>query len=345
MHHKAYDLCYFFIIMKFVFFSLFFCSSFCFANLTQEFSKNNLESMQLIRHSQALNAMQNARRLPFSVTVAVIDSGASLLHPLLLNHWLSNPFEVLGNNLDDDNNGLIDDNYGYDYVNQRAFMVDDNGHGTHVSGIIAGINPNVKIIPIKVLASNGDGSLTHVLSAIEYAVKRGAQVLNLSLGVMDTLGTSKAHYEQVINFARKQNVLVVAAAGNNTSNNDEVAFYPSNIWQDNLLSICATDHKASLASFSNYGQWKVHLCAPGVNILSTGNNFLQMPWVYQSGTSQAAPIISGAASLVLSINPLLKPYQVRNILMETATIYPHLKGTSQTGGVVNLEAAINKVLQ
>lgn len=312
-------------------------------SLKSQFQFRNQSSFDLVGAGQTDLALMAAKALVLPITVAVIDSGTSILHPLLLPQIQRNFVEISGNNIDEDMNGLFDDVYGYDFVNKRAFMIDDDGHGTHVSGIIAALNPSARILPIKVLDVNGEGNLANILSAIRYAASRGARVINLSLGVLDVLGSTKGAYEEAIQFARSKGALVVAASGNNTSDNDRYSFYPSNAFEDNLLSVCATDAYGNLASFSNYGKWKVHVCAPGYQIDSLGHNHTKTPWARQSGTSQATPFVAAAASILFGIKPSLQPYQVRNIIMESSTGYLNLKDKSQTEGVLNITAAILKL--
>jgi subtilisin family serine protease len=309
-------------------------------SLQTQFRLRNKPSFDLVGAGQLDSVLKKAGILVLPITVAVIDSGTSILHPLLLPQIQTNFVEISGNDFDDDMNGLVDDVYGYDFVNKRAFMVDDDGHGTHVSGIIAALNPYAKILPIKVLNSEGKGGLQNILSAIRYAASRGSRVINLSLGVLDVLGSSKGAYEEAIQFARSKGALVVAAAGNENSNNDVYSFYPSNAYEDNLISVCATDGYGNFASFSNYGKWKVHVCAPGFEIDSLGHNHTKTPWIRFSGTSQATPFVAAAASILFGIKPSLQPYQVRNILMNTSSRYTNLKDKSQTEGILNIHSAV-----
>ena len=125
------------------------------------------------------------------ITVAVVDTGVDLDHPDLVHSLYVNPGEIPGNGLDDDQNGFVDDVSGYDFVDRDAVPDDTNGHGTHVAGTIAaahngiganGIAPNAKILPIRVLGSNGSGSDSGVAAGIRYAAQMGAQIINLSLG-------------------------------------------------------------------------------------------------------------------------------------------------------------------
>ncbi len=313
--------------------------------LVEEFHKRNNLSTLLVGSPQVASLVSSYQRTIAPVPVAVIDSGVTLLHPLLIGSISRNLLEIPNNQLDDDFNNLEDDIYGYDYVNRRTFMTDDNGHGTHVAGIIAGLNPQAQILAIKVLNGAGDGRVADILAAIKYATSRGARVINLSLGAMDLLGETEGAYDEAILYARNHGALVVAAAGNTSNNNDESAFFPSNTWQDNIISVCASDPIGRLASFSNYGQWKVHLCAPGVQIVSLSHNFLMNGWSTASGTSQAAPFVSAGASLLFGLNPSLLPYQVRDLLMESVTPMETLRGSNTSGGVLNIPRSIERLFQ
>jgi subtilisin family serine protease len=296
----------------------------------------------MIKQREATAFIDRTGFITTTVIVAVIDSGLAAFHPDMQGKILINHNEQSLPIGDWDGNGYKNDVLGYDFVDASPAIIDTNGHGTHVAGIILAVNPKVKILPIRVLDKEGRGNSKNTMEAIKYAVNRGAKIINLSLGALDALHGTKNAYEEAIRLARSQNVLIVAAAGNNNSDNDQFAFYPSNIWEDNLISVCSVGSNYLKSSFSNYGKRKVHLCAPGDNILSANYNYQDgLVQVMHSGTSQAAPFVAGAASLLLSINPSLKPFQLRNILMESVSKYPTLlSGVSQTQGILNLESAI-----
>lgn len=216
-----------------------------------------------------------------SVVVAVIDSGVAITnnistgHPdLTANRWV-NAGETCVNGADDDGNGRIDDCYGWNFLNNDNDPMDYNGHGTHVAGTIgavgnngsgvAGVNWRVKIMPLRFLGATGSGSTADAISAINYAANNGARIINASWGGGPY---SQALYD-AINYARSNNVLFVAAAGNDGTNNDTTPSYPASYDLDNIISVAATDQNDALASFSNRGATSVDLAAPGVNIYST----------------------------------------------------------------------------
>jgi subtilisin family serine protease len=227
-----------------------------------------------------------------STIVAVIDTGVDYNHPDLAANIWTNPGEIPGDNRDNDGNGFVDDVHGYDFINSDGNPLDDQGHGTHVAGTIgavanngigvAGINWNVQIMALKFLGADGSGSISDAIRALDYAVQMGAHISNNSYGDAEF---SQA-FADAIAAAGDVGHIFVAAAGNNSGNNDASPFYPASFDAANIISVAATDDNDRLASFSNYGVTSVDLAAPGVNILSTtpGNNYESF-----SGTSMASP--------------------------------------------------------
>lgn len=212
------------------------------------------------------------------VIIAIIDSGISFEHPDLKENIWSNSKELCNDGIDNDNNGYIDDCYGWDYIDNDGFPEDFDGHGTMVAGVIgatsnnsigiAGVMWNVKIMPLRILGINGGGDIANAIRAINYAVENGAKVINTSWGNYDY---SQALYDS-INYASSKGVLFVAAAGNDGSNNDTEPFYPASYNLDNIISVTAIDNNDNLESYFNYGKDTVHLAAPGVSIQSTFPN-------------------------------------------------------------------------
>ena len=215
-----------------------------------------------------------------SIIVAVVDSGVAYDHPDLAGNTWVNTAELNGlPGVDDDNNGFVDDIYGWDFINNDGHPVDYNQHGTHVSGIVAargnngigvsGVMWSAQIMPVRFLGITGSGDVARGAEAITYAVDNGARIINASWGGYDYSAT----LYNAIDYARQKNVLVVAAAGNDENNNDSNPFYPASFNLANIVSVAASDQNDSLASFSNYGAASVHLAAPGVTIYSSVPTF------------------------------------------------------------------------
>ena len=275
--------------------------------------------------------------------VAVIDTGVDYTHPDLAANIWTNPGEIAGNGQDDDGNGYVDDIHGYDFVNLDGDPMDDNSHGTHVAGTIgavgnngvgvAGVNWNVQIMALKFLDAFGGGFTEDAISALNYAVAKGATISNNSWGGG---GYSQALYD-AIRSAQAAGHLFVAAAGNDGANNDSLPFFPASYDLDNIISVAATDHNDNLASFSNYGAASVDLGAPGVNILSTtpGNTYDTF-----SGTSMATPHVAGVVALVRDLHPEWTYGQVVTQILSTVDPIVALAGTTVSGGRLNAAAAV-----
>lgn len=278
-----------------------------------------------------------------SVLIAVLDTGVDYTHEDLSDNIWVNQLEIPNNGLDDDGNGYVDDLYGIDTFNADTDPLDDHGHGTHVAGTIGavgsnnvgvtGVNWNTRIMALKFLGSNGSGSTLNAVTAIDYAIDHGVDVINASFGGGFY---SQALYEAV-ERAEKAGVLFVAAAGNSNQNNDLKPQYPSGFTLSNVVAVAASDQDDDRAWFSNYGENTVHVTAPGANILST---LPQNKYGLLSGTSMAAPQVSGIAGLVFSEYPHYSPEQVKYLMMNSSHVMESLVGVSQSSGRVDAEAAI-----
>lgn len=226
-----------------------------------------------------------------SVIVAVLDTGINAAHP-----------EFAGR--------LVE---GYDFVNGDADPADDNGHGTHVAGIVAaglegtgtvGMCPDCRIMAVKVLNQNSGGKWSTVSQGILFAVDHGARVINLSLGAE----VSSQTLQSAIEYAYRKNVVVVAAAGNNNRGN---AFYPAAI--PSVIAVAATNSSDSRWESSNFGEY-IDVAAPGHMIY----NAFKDDYATLSGTSMAAPFVSGLAGLVVSRQPHLTPDEVASLIAGNA---------------------------
>jgi Tfp pilus assembly protein PilZ len=248
------------------------------------------------------------------------------------------------NGIDDDSNGYVDDFRGWNFVANSNDPMDDEGHGTHVSGIILGVSQDitaatlqpakVKIMPVKFLDSSGSGSTSNAVLAIDYAIQNGARVLNNSWGG----GSFSNSLLTAISSAYDKKVVFAAAAGNAGTDNDASPTYPASYTVPNIISVAATSDSDALASFSNYGANTVHLGSPGVSIYSTYPNDL---FARESGTSMATPFIAGVAALVLREKPSMNAYQVKQLILTSANSATSLSGKTTTGARANFANPIN----
>jgi len=290
-----------------------------------------------------------------AVVVAVVDSGIDYNHPDLAANIWANPGEIVGDGIDNDGNGKVDDIRGWDFANNDASPMDDDvdGHGSHVAGIIgaagnnaagvSGVNWNVKLMPLKVLRADGLGDLANIIAAIDYTIAKGAAVINASYAF--DCGAAPAQSERdALERARAAGILVVLAAGNDGCDSDTRPTYPASHALNNLLAVGASDQFDQRATFtsssSNFGAQSVHLFAPGKNVYSTLPIGLGS-YGFENGTSMAAPHVAGAAALLKSYRPGLSMFEVREILLKTAQAKSALAGLAVTGGRLNIGAAID----
>ncbi|MEH2170954.1 MAG: S8 family peptidase [Nostoc sp.] len=277
------------------------------------------------------------------VVVAVVDTGVDYNHEDLKNNIWTNSKEIAGNGIDDDGNGYVDDNYGWNFADQNNNTLDDNGHGTHVSGTIAGENNNygvtgiaydAKIMPVKALDSSGSGSYSSISKGIRYAVDNGANVINLSLGG----GSSNRTLESAIDYASSKGVIVVMAAGNDGDSSPD---YPARYASKSGIAVGAVDKNSNLADFSNRSGTNeiAYVTAPGVKVYSSVPN---NQYATYSGTSMAAPHVAGIVALMLSANPNLTDAQVRQIVTETAG--NSTQNTSSSFNISNVSSLASQVI-
>lgn len=273
-----------------------------------------------------------------STIVAVIDTGIDAGHPDLDGALWTNIAELPDNSIDEDGNGFVDDVAGWNFVQDNGNVSDRNGHGTLVAGIvaarwnngvgIAGVNPWAKVMPLKVMNFRGDGNSVDIAAAITYAVNEGARVVNVSLG-----GDEFSQAERLaVDYARKKDVLVVVAAGN--TGIDASDYWPAGL--DNVITVAATEPGDNRARYSNWGS-PIDIAAPGSNILSLRARHTDLMWFVEddypmgrnivgddkllyhaTGTSFAAPFVSGVASLLFSLKPELSAAEVRRMILHSA---------------------------
>ena len=277
------------------------------------------------------------------IVVAIIDTGIDIHHPDLKDNLWVNTLEKNGKKgVDDDENGLIDDIHGWNFADGNENIMDYHGHGTHVAGIIGGtgkkcqpgISPKVSLMILKYYSEGAPGSvnLNNTIRSINYAIQKGAHIINFSGG-----GPHPNEEErQAIELALEKNILFVTAAGNEHSNIEKHPYYPASYNLSNILSVGASDRFDKHSQFSNKGN-KVTAHAPGTEIYSTlpGENCGRL-----TGTSQATPIFTGGAVLLKHYKKLNTPSNIIKHLSKTTDIKWSLKDKSQTGGRANLYKAL-----
>ncbi len=274
------------------------------------------------------------------VIVAVIDSGILTTHQdLAANLWVNpNPNQPYA--------GLTDSLYGLNTVTGSGLPTDDLGHGTHVAGIVGAVGNNavgvcgvawkVQLMALKFIDSSGNGGVANEITCIDYAIAKGAAVINASFG-SNTLSQSELN---AIRAAGAAGLVFVAAAGNSSLNNDDEPAYPAGYPLDNLVAVGASDNRDTPAAFSDYGSGLVELFAPGVGVLST---YHSSPSSYQelSGTSMAAPFVAGTLALLGAQYPTATYRELINRVLNGADRAGALFGRCSTGGRLDLANALN----
>jgi subtilisin family serine protease len=305
------------------------------------------------------------------VVVAVIDDGVDFTRPDLAGQAWTNPGESGDgretNGVDDDANGYVDDVNGWDFCHDDKTVHDpgEDFHGTHVAGTIAaslngtgivGVAPGVRIMALKFLGDGVDendepvcGWDDQVLEAIEYARSFDVRISNNSWGRI----ASPADDTPLYNAIRDSEMLFVSSAGNNGVNNDSSVSrsIPASFNLANILTVAAVDNKGNLASFSNYGSTTVDIAAPGVNIVSANPAYdfdgdepcCAAGWIGLSGTSMAAPHVTGIAALVAAQVPSLldSPTGLKARILATGKARGSTAGKTVTGRIADAWFALD----
>ena len=288
-----------------------------------------------------LDEVRERSRGDESITVAVLDTGVCVKHPEFADSMLPGYDFV---DIIDGASDFIGDYLGYDDIPD-----DEVGHGTHVAGIIAakgrgcpeGIVPRCKLLPVRVLAAMeregrrvGAGLIDNINTAVKWAVDQGADVINMSLGLRHSGGGLP--HEEVVDYARRKGVTIVAAAGND---GQEQLYYPGAL--PYVIAVGAFDESGEIAEYSTYGA-QVSFVAPGTNVYST---YLESDYAFSTGTSHAAPFVAGGVALLKSyarsLGRRLSDAQVKHVLKHTADkVDANFKNRKAGFGKLNLADAL-----
>lgn len=288
---------------------------------------NPLYSQQYGITQQNIHTLWNKRIINKKrPVIAILDTGVDITHPDLKDNIWQNTLEVEGEKaFDDDGNGIVDDRYGWNFVEDYYDLTDYNGHGTHVAGIAAaadnnigvvGANPLALIMPVKVMGNGGSGDIATICRGMIYAADNGADIINMSFG--HNGGISNAEVDAI--HRAYQTTILVASAGNNGASVYDPLYGP--LWPAAyylVLGVQASDTSGNLASWSNYDPdgptysedgidgKNLEILMPGVDIYSTipGGNYKKL-----NGTSMSSPLFAGAVSALL----MVKDYTSKDVL-------------------------------
>jgi subtilisin family serine protease len=274
--------------------------------------------------------------------VAILDTGIDTDHPDLKSNVYKSK-DKPNNGKDDDKNGYVDDTYGYNTIKGKGSGEDDNGHGTHVSGIVGGRGNNdvgvsgtcwsTKLLAVKFMNSRGKGSTSDAIAGIDYAVKQGFKIINCSFG--SSSKSSSLH--DAVDYAQDHKALLVVAAGNDGDNIDKHPLYPASYSDSNILAVAASTSDDTLADFSNFGSEAVDVAAPGESIYST---YMGGGYRILSGTSMAAPYAAGVAALLRKQEPDATYGNLRYAIRQKVDKPPALNGKVAYDGRLNAEKAL-----
>lgn len=303
--------------------------------------------------SQASTAWTNNKTNCSNVYIGIIDEGYMYTHEDIEANAGVNPGEIANNSKDDDNNGLVDDVYGWDFAGNNNTVFDGAGddHGTHVAGTIGGAGGNgkgvagvcwsVKLLSAKFLGSRG-GTTANAIKAVNYftdlKTRHGINLVatNNSWGG----GGFSQGLKDAIDAAGAAGILFVAAAGNSGTNNDATASYPSGYTSSNIIAVASITSTGGLSSFSQYGATTVDIGAPGSGIWSSvptsSKGKINSGYASYNGTSMATPHVTGACALYKAYNPTASAADIKAAILNSATPTSSLAGKTLTGGRLNV---------
>ena len=342
-----------------------------FTNGNQWHLSNLLELGKDIKAPAAWDSRSDAGGL----IVAILDTGVRYNHEDLAGNMWQNPGEIAGNGIDDDRNGYIDDLHGVDEFANDGNPMDENGHGTHCAGLVGAVGNNgkgvsgvawsgIRIMALRFIGTTG--SIADNVRCIDYALAKGAKILNASYGSPSASNVGSNSEAAAIYRAQQAGVIMVAAVGNGGDdqvgdNNDTTPFYPASYTKyierqaslfppkseisytlNNIIAVGATDRSDGKAGFSNYGSTSVDLMAPGVSMWSTTFGSTNSYGSGQ-GTSFAAPVVSGGLALLRASYPNDSVSQLRSKILAGVDVVPALAGLCVTGGRMNLAKLIPSV--
>ena len=303
--------------------------------------------------SQAGEAWAAGNTGSSTVYVGIIDEGYMYTHEDLAANAGTNPGEIAGNGVDDDNNGYVDDVNGWDFDGNDSSVFDgiDDDHGTHVAGTIGGVGNNgtgiagvawnVKLMSAKFLGRRG-GTTANAIKAVDYFTdlkQRNGINLVATSNSWGGGGFSQGLFD-AIERANQAGILFIAAAGNATNNNDANLSYPGSYTNDNIIAVASITNSGGLSSFSNYGATTVDIGAPGSGIYSSvpvrSRGQIISGYATYSGTSMATPHVSGGAALYASSHPGATAAQIKAAILGSAVPTASLNGKCVTGGRLNV---------
>ena len=288
---------------------------------------------------QAPLALKAAGKIKGNIIVAVLDTGVDYTHPDLKDSMWKNDAEKNGvSGVDDDGNGWVDDVHGIDSYGDDSDPMDVNGHGTHIAGIIAaadnngegvrGIDPGARIMALKFAGEMGWGDTGMAVECIEYAIKANVCVVNLSFE-----GRAGVMIRDVINNYAG---FFVIGAGNSGKDVESSSGLLVHMDYSHVVALASSDCLGKFSSYSNWGNMHVELAAPNPTYTTNWGG----DYVYEGGTSLAAPQFSGAAALVKSVHPGLDRLEVIDLILATVDQFPAMKDKLVTGGQLNVARAV-----
>ncbi len=309
-------------------------------NPSRKIDQRNLAGID-IQAESAWSLAKGSRK----VIVGVVDSGIDVTHPDLRSNIWVNKNEIPNNAKDDDNNGYIDDVYGWSGLTNSGNVTDGTGHGTHCAGTIgaehdngigiAGVMSEVSIMALKFIDEDGFGSTADAVEVIDYGIRMGVNVLSNSWGG----GPYSLILENIILKARDRGILFIAASGNDGISNDLNLYYPANYPFSNVIAVANHTGMDQLSIYSNYGANNVQVAAPGNMILSTipGGGYQ-----VRSGTSMATPYVAGAMGLLISEEGNLPVADLRERLLNSVIKSKAYQNKVKFQGRLNLYQLLTK---